>query len=203
MWTFQPQIGAAAGASQDYSTKMNWFSAGPRMIQEVNNIRDERNRLLIKHSKITSTPRNVLNPRYWPSHLLSQPNTMPTSVRLPRNDIIEKTLTTNGAQIAGGAYADMAGDIYSQLRSSPRSLALRPDGIFQIGGGSSLNPTETILGLQIHSTRPRSGGIGSRQFVSEFIPTVYINPFSGPPDTYPDDFLPNYDNVDNTIAGYD
>ena len=35
VWTPQPQRGTAAGASQDYSTKMNWLSAGPAMVQRA------------------------------------------------------------------------------------------------------------------------------------------------------------------------
>lgn len=82
---------------------------------------------------------------------------------------------------------------------------LRPDGVFQLGGGgrSSFNPTQAYLTLQQGSSVPRSGGIGAVQFVQEFVPQVYFNPFSGPPDTFPDQFIPNYDIVTNSVDGYD
>ena len=46
MWSYQPQMGLAAGASQDYSTRMNWLSAGPSMISRVNGVRSHRNHIV-------------------------------------------------------------------------------------------------------------------------------------------------------------
>lgn len=214
MWSYQPQSGRAAGASVDYSTRMNWLSAGPSMIGQVNDIRHTRNQILIRQALISETPRPVQNPPSWPARLLPQMTQPPTHLHLPRNEILEGRLTDAGMQLAGGG-ALAPRDLYAltvrgrgiQLNEDlPFSAStLRPDGIFQLGGGgrSSFNPTEAYLTLQNSSSLPRSGGIGSDQFVREFVPTVYINPFSGPPGTYPDQFISNYNILTDSVAGYD
>ncbi|AEW91345.1 pVIII [Bovine adenovirus 3] len=206
VWTFQPQMGAAAGASQDYSTRMNWFSAGPDMIHDVNSIRDAQNRILMTQSAITATPRNLIDPREWPAHLIKQPVVGTTHVEMPRNEVLEQHLTSHGAQIAGGGSA---GD-YFKSPTSARTLipltasCLRPDGVFQLGGGSrsSFNPLQTDFAFHALPSRPRHGGLGSRQFVEEFVPAVYLNPYSGPPDSYPDQFIRHYNVYSNSVSGY-
>lgn len=218
MWSFQPQSGHAAGASQDYSTRMNWLSAGPSMINQVNEIRDLRNKILVTQAKITETPRAIMNPPVWPADLLPQERPPPLTVALPRNESAEIAMTNSGAQLAGGRRALPATPMWVGIRGAdllgrgitlsediPTASVLRPDGIFQLAGGSrsSFNPLQAYLTLQQSSTQPRSGGIGSNQFVREFVPDVYLNPFSGPPDTFPDQFIPNYDIVTNSVAGYD
>ena len=139
MWSYQPQMGLAAGAAQDYSTRINYMSAGPHMISRVNGIRAHRNRILLEQAAITTTPRNNLNPRSWPAALVYQESPAPTTVVL----------------------------------------------------------------LQTSSSEPRSGGIGTLQFIEEFVPSVYFNPFSGPPGHYPDQFIPNFDAVKDSADGYD
>ncbi|QDZ17474.1 pVIII [Ovine adenovirus 8] len=210
VWTFQPQMGATAGASQDYSTRMNWFGAGPDMIAQVNNIRDAQNRILMTQSAMTATPRNLIDPRVWPAHLLKQPAVPPTLLEFPRNEILERHLTSQGAQIAGGAAA--AAPLKPELRGwghtdAPALTAslLRPDGIFQLGGGggrSSFNPVRTDAAFHALPSQPRRGGIGARQFVEEFVPAVYLNPYAGPPDTYPDQFIRHYSVYTDSVSGY-
>lgn len=258
MWAFQPQMGAAAGASQDYSTQMNWMSAGPSMINAVRNIRDQRNRILMSQALLTETPRPVPNPPLWPAQLLPQLGGPPVTLALPRNQPLEQEMTNSGLQIAGGggpvndksnraallgirpgasganltatrgaslerAIAveepypaeiqvlpvprnfrfDGAGLQLNEHSFSPSSV--RPDGTFQLAGGSRppLTTTHRLLTLQRSSSVPRSGGIGSAQFVNEFVPAVYFNPFSGPPDSFPDQFIPNFDIISNSVNGYD
>lgn len=258
MWAFQPQRGAAAGASQDYSTQMNWMSAGPSMINQVRNIRDERNRILMSQALLTETPRPVANPPAWPAHLLPQLGGPPVTLALPRNYPLEQEMTNNGLQIAGGGVSvndksnraavlairsaatrppltahrtasleravavDELIDPDFQVLPAPERVLLagagvqlnehsfsppsvRPDGTFQIAGGSRLPLTATrrLLTLQRSSSVPRSGGIGAAQFVNEFVPAVYYNPFSGPPGSFPDQFMPNFDIVSNSVDGYD
>lgn len=214
VWTFQPQMGAVAGASQDYSTRMHWLSAGPRMIDAVNNIRDTQNRILMTQNALTATPRNLIDPRVWPPHLLRQPSVKPTTLEFPRNEILEKHLTSSGMQLGGGGWEPP--DIYAaglqgsgiQLNELPTSglsaSTLRPDGLFQLGGGgrSSFNPLQTDIAFQALPSQPRHGGLGSRQFIREFAPTVYLNPFSGPPDSYPDQFISNYNIQSHSVNGY-
>ncbi|AKT26038.1 pVlll protein [Equine adenovirus 2] len=205
IWTLNPQMGVAAGASQDYSTKMNWLSAGANMIQRVNDIREDRNSLLIRQSAITETPRSVTNPLHWPSSLLLKPNAPPVTVELPRNYELEQAMTQSGMQLAGGAKMTHNRGLGLQLNEYNRSYKLRPDGIFQLAGGSrsSFNPNVTqYLALQGQPSVPRSGGLGSIQFIQEFVPTVYFNPFSGRPDTYPDEFIYNYDLATDSVDGY-
>uniref|UniRef100_A0AAU6S547 Pre-hexon-linking protein VIII n=1 Tax=Pipistrellus pipistrellus adenovirus TaxID=3140007 RepID=A0AAU6S547_9ADEN len=218
MWSYQPQSGHAAGASQDYSTRMNWLSAGPSMISRVNGVRALRNDILIRQAAITETPRWIANPPTWPASLLPQNGGPPKVIELPRNESLEVGMTNSGAQLAGGGRvygpgpSHWGGIRHRALRGSGITLSedqvsarhLRPDGIFQIAGGglSSFDPTRQFLTLQASSTQPRSGGIGSVQFVNEFVPSVYLNPFSGPPGTYPDAFIPNYDVVTNSVDGY-
>nr|WGN96573.1 pVIII protein [Lemur mastadenovirus] len=220
MWSYQPQLGLAAGASQDYSTRMNWLSAGPHMIGQVNGIRDLRNRILIRQAAITETPRLVQNPPSWPAYALLHNETHPTTLELPRNEFLEKALSNSGVQLAGGGRGELYGpQVQVPIKSAHlagqgiqlsgdvlSASSLRPDGIFQIAGGgrSSFNPArEQFLLLQSSSTQPRSGGVGSVQFVKEFVPSVYFNPFSGPPGSYPDQFISNYDIRTDSVDGYD
>ncbi|AEK98461.1 pVIII [Titi monkey adenovirus ECC-2011] len=218
MWSYQPQMGLAAGASQDYSTRMNWLSAGPSMIARVNGVRDERNQILMKQAAITATPRGTLNPPSWPADLVYQETPPPDTVLLPRDAQAEVQMTNSGAQLAGGGvrFTPYRRPGINTLRFRGRgvqlndetvssSLGLRPDGVFQIGGSglSSFTPRQVYLTLQTASSRPRSGGIGTLQFIEEFVPSVYLNPFSGHPGHYPDDFIPNYDAVSDSVDGYD
>lgn len=211
VWTFQPQMGAAAGAAQDYSTRMNWLSAGNKMIARVNDIRDTRNRLLIRQAAITETPRRVMNPRVWPAAYIDSQVHPPMTINLPDNELLEQQMSNHGMQLAGG------GSIIPQLQGRgiqlneqlpfPRPFRLRSDGLFQLAGGSRVNPsalsTQHALAIQTSPSVPRDGGIGSWQFVQEFVPSVYFNPYSGDPDTFPDEFMPNYDNYTNSVDGYD
>lgn len=255
MWAFQPQMGAAAGASQDYSTQFHWMSAGPQMINQVRHLRDERNRILEAHALLTETPRSIANPPSWPSTLLPQLGGSPVTVALPRNHALEHVMANNGLQIAGGNFpvndkskrnSVIGINTLRRLRSgtplsgsasvSPRSVSkdqvtdllpslfsgkgvqlseyvpnmgfagtVRPDGTFQLAGGARapVSGNDIYLTLQGSSSVPRSGGVGAQQFVKEFVPAVYYNPFSGPPDTFPDQFIPNFDIISNSVDGYD
>lgn len=221
MWSYQPQMGVAAGAAQDYSSKMNWLSAGPHMISQVNRIRDRRNRILLEQAAITATPRRIMNPPSWPAAQVYQETPAPTTVLLPRDAQAEVRMTNAGAQLAGGSRYRGRTCPYSrtgiktvlirgrgiqlndEVVSSPAGL--RPDGVFQLGGAgrSSFTSRQAYLTLQSSSSQPRSGGIGPIQFVEEFVPSVYFNPFSGSPGQYPDYFIPNFDAVSESVDGYD
>ncbi|AEM06281.1 pVIII [Bat adenovirus 2] len=219
MWSYQPQTGHAAGAAQDYSTQMNWFSAGPSMISQVYGIRDLRNKILTTQAEITETPRTIMDPPIWPASMVAQEVPPPKTVLLPRNYALEQAMTNAGIQLAGGRRLcpttpcpapinelplALRGRGIQLSEDIPRASYIRPDGIFQLGGGSrsSFDPTQAFLTLQQASSAPRQGGIGAVQFVQEFVPEVYLNPFSGPPDTFPDQFIPNYDIVTNSVDGY-
>lgn len=213
MWAWQPQSGHAAGAAQDYSTRINWLSAGPSMINRVTEIRDLRNQILMTQAEITETPRLIMNPPNWPAAALPQNVGAPLTLALPRNYELERVMANSGLQLAGGSRptpgymrgCGLTGKGIQLSDSTPSASVLRADGTFQLGGGSrsSFDPTQAYLTLQQSSSQPRSGGLGARQFVSEFVPEVYLNPFSGPPDTFPDQFMPNYDIVSDSVNGYD
>lgn len=79
VWTPQPQRGTAAGASQDYSTKMNWLSAGPAMVQRVNGLREARNAILMQQALRDETARPVLNPPCGPPPPSGNPPTHPSA----------------------------------------------------------------------------------------------------------------------------
>nr|WRQ19857.1 MAG: pVIII protein [unidentified adenovirus] len=215
VWTFQPQMGAAAGASQDYSTRMNWLSAGNKMIQRVNDIRDARNQILVKQAAITETPRSIMNPRIWPAPLIESQIHPPVTVALPDNERLERDMVDHGMQLGGGGRfgrmplmtgcSGMGLQLNEQL-PIPAPLRLRSDGLFQLAGGARVLPdlsTQQLLALQTSPNVPRSGGIGSWQFVQEFVPSVYLNPYSGQPTTFPDEFISNYDVYTDSVDGYD
>nr|AAC40820.1 hexon-associated structural protein pVIII precursor [Bovine adenovirus 1] len=212
VWTFQPQLGGC-GASQDYSTRMNWLSAGPSMINQVNSVRADRNRILLRQAAVSETPRLVRNPPTWPAQYLFQPIGAPQTFELPRNESLEVAMSNSGMQLAGGGRRtkdikpeDIVGRGLELNSDIPSASFLRPDGVFQLAGGSrsSFNPgLSTLLTVQPASSLPRSGGIGEVQFVHEFVPSVYFQPFSGPPGTYPDEFIYNYDIVSDSVDGYD
>lgn len=213
VWTFQPQLGQAAGASQDYSTRINWMSAGPSMINHVDDIREERNRILLHQAAISHTPRLVMNPPSWPAERLLQPVHVTHTLELPRNELLETEMTNRGMQLAGGGAkrrciksSEISGHGIQLNDDALKASSVRPDGFFQLGGGSrsSFSPgLRTFLAIERGSSSPRYGGIGERQFVREFVPAVYFQPFSGPPGTYPDEFIYNYDIVTDSVDGYD
>lgn len=217
VWTQQPQMGTAAGAAQDYSTRMNWLSAGPRMIQHVNLLRETRNQLLMRQAALTETPRTVMNPRVWPASMIEAPVRRPMTVALPENELLEERMTNEGMQLAGGGRWPARQNVHRLIMQGqglqlneqlPRSrpYRLRSDGMFQLAGGSRVLPSSlsrrNVLAISTAPSVPRSGGIGSWQFVQEFVPTVYLNPYSGPPDTYPDEFIPDYDVDTGSVDGY-
>lgn len=211
VWTQQPQMGTAAGAAQDYSTRMNWLSAGPHMINHVNYLRDTRNQLLMRQAAMTETPRPVMNPRTWPAALIESPVRPPMAVTLPENELAEERMTNDGMQLAGGgrvSHGAIRGQGLQLNEQLPhyRPFRLRADGLFQLAGGARVTPSSlsrrNVLAISTAPSVPRSGGIGSWQFVQEFVPTVYLNPYSGPPDTYPDEFIPDYDVATGSVDGY-
>lgn len=250
VWTPQPQRGTAAGASQDYSTKMNWLSAGPAMVQRVNGLREARNQILMQQALRDETARPVLNPPVWPAAAIQKSPDPPITLTLPRDEALEEEMTDNGAQLAGGLWPGrnrcartLGGAGLWTLNRAPLSrgisggalslndntlpslvcsrtafggvcsssspapwTAIRPDGTFQLGGtGPPRHPPAYFENLTLSSqpSQPRAGGIGLDQFVTEFIPSVYLNPFSGGPGTFPDQFQANYDIVSESVAGYD
>ncbi|QFX65729.1 pVIII [Mastadenovirus porcusquartum] len=209
VWSYQPQMGVAAGASQDYSTQINWLSAGPRMAQTVFALRDQRNRVLTAEAH-GQTPRPVVNPASWPAAALSHEPPPPTLLTLPRNEPTEHAMTDAGYQIAGGA-APWSGVKTGSFcgrglqLAEPPTTAIYPSGLFQLAGGSASSfdhqAARTLL-LESAPSVPRYGGIGARQFLKEFTPAVYPQPYSGPPNTFPDYFCFNYDSVSNSVDGY-
>lgn len=208
VWTYQPQLGTAAGASQDYSTRLCWMSAGPKTINRVNSLNEERNRILMRQAQLTETPRYLLNPPSWPNNLIKQPTVTSTIVPFPRNELAELQATNEGFQLAGGKFP-----LKTSLKQTPfigRGLQLAEpfgriplhaaEGTFQLTGGEIPSYEEIILTNE--PSQPRSGGIGSIQFTEEFVPSVYINPFSGPPSTYPNQFIYNYNVENHGVDGY-
>ncbi|AMB43037.1 pVIII [Bat mastadenovirus WIV13] len=200
VWTFQPQMGVAAGASQDYSTQMNWLSAGNNMSQKVFALRNQRNNILEKQAIITETPRLLPNPPRWPARKIDHSLKIPTLVNLPRNQFLETYMSNSGMQLAGGGIT--GGSI--QLNNEYVGMPIRSDGVMQLAGGGShsLTPLNAYLLLQSASSMPRNGGIGSNQFVKEFVPTVYYNPYSSSPASFPDQFISNYDVISDSVAEY-
>ncbi|AQQ73640.1 22K, partial [Harbour porpoise adenovirus 1] len=140
MWSYQPQSGHAAGASQDYSSRMNWLSAGPSMINRVNEINRLRNDILLRQAVITQTPRSVQNPRVWPAQHLIQQLPRDMTVELPRNTQLEQQMTNSGLQLAGGGTGDLPlfpistdglqGTGIQLATETPTASLLRPDGVF-------------------------------------------------------------------------
>ncbi|AAA42432.1 pVIII [Murine mastadenovirus A] len=208
VWTFQPQRGTAAGASQDYSTRINWLSAGPELRGKVVQLNEARNAILMKEQESVPTPRAEANPSFWPAALIFQPRPQAIPVHPAHPDTFDAALTSNGAQLAGGAWINYKNG--SVRYEAPLQLAEEqvggPLNAFAIkhqlqlaGGALSASMSEMSGAPRI----PRSGGIGSWQFSREFPPTVYLNPFSGSPDTFPHQFLSNYDSFSHTVDGYD
>ncbi|AXE75637.1 pVIII [Egyptian fruit bat adenovirus] len=193
-------MGVAAGASQDYSTQMNWLSAGNRMISKVFAIRDKSNNILQNQAVITETPRVVQNPPIWQPQAIQRPMHYSTILKVPRNQALEKFMSNSGMQLAGGG---LTGGSLQLAEVPPVGMPIRSDGVCQLAGGSAdITPGHAYLLLQSSSTVPRAGGIGADQFVQEFVPSVYCNPFAGPPSSFPDQFIHNYDIVSDSVAEY-
>ncbi|ACJ14523.1 pVIII [Murine adenovirus 3] len=211
MWTFQPQRGTAAGASQDYSTRLNWLSAGPSLRGKVIEVNQARNSILLNQQEAVPTPRRDINPPSWPASLIFHPRPKPIAVLPAHPDSFDPNVTLEGAQLAGGAWVRYKSG--NEVRyTAPIQLAEEPTSRtptayalaqeLQLAGGATATPP--LMGELAGAPRvPRSGGIGSWQFTQEFPPTVYLNPYSGAPDTFPHQFLSNYDSVSQSVNGYD
>lgn len=209
MWSFQPQRGTAAGASQDYSTRLNWLSAGPELRQKVLQVNEARNAILMKQQETVPTPRAEPNPPFWPASLIFQPRPTAIALHPPHPNTFDPTVTRHGAQLAGGAWLPYKKEhpvryqapiqlAEEEPSGSPNAFALAHE--VQLAGGSA----HASMGSMSGAPRvPRSGGIGSWQFSQEFPPTVYLNPYSGPPSAFPHQFLSNYDSVSHEVNGYD
>lgn len=207
VWTYQPQSGTAAGASQDYSTQMNWLSAGNSMIRRVNQVRDVRNGILLRQGAITETERPIANPPSWPAFAIMQPDRPLEELQLPRDEGMERLVSNQGMQIAGGGAVGDKTAFYGdgfQMPTIPRQIGVRSDGLFQLAGGGPafVTPHRPWLLMQTNSTVPRSGGIGEKQFLQEFPPSVYLYPYSGCPSVFPSQFIHHYDVVTDTVDNY-
>lgn len=187
VWNYQPQAGTAAGASQDYSTRLHWLSAGKSMISKVNTICENRNSILLSKG-MQQLARLNANPPF------ANRSQSVTALKLPRYEILEQRMSNSGMQLAGGSLS-LAEPLFKQ--------SLAPDGSFQLGGGAKVFSREPqIMLLQNNPVVAYSGGMSEKQFVKEFVPAVYFNPYSGLPASYPDQFISNYDAVTDSVDGY-
>lgn len=187
VWNYQPQAGTAAGASQDYSTRLHWLSAGKSMISKVNTICENRNSILLSKG-MQQLARLNANPPF------TNRSQSVTALKLPRYEILEQRMSNSGMQLAGGSLS-----LAEPLCKQP----LAPDGSFQLGGGAKVFSREPqIMLLENNPVVEYSGGMGEKQFVKEFVPAVYFNPYSGLPASYPDQFISNYDAVTDSVDGY-
>lgn len=175
------------------------------MISQVNQVRDARNGILLRQGAITETPRPLANPSTWPSFALVQPETPLDITQLPRDEPMERLVSNYGMQIAGGGspFGQLEGDGY-QMPTFPRQNGVRADGTFQLGGGGPayVTPHRPWLGLTTGQNVPRYGGLGQVQFLQEFAPSVYLYPFSGNPDTFPNQFIHHYDVISDRVRNY-
>lgn len=197
IWTYQPQFGTAAGASQDYGTKFNWLHAGNSMIQHVFDLRNNRNDILQKQAALTQTARPLMNPPHWPAELITQPTSTDNIVCLREKNMFQR-IPDNGMQFAGGAIKGQGMQLNDeQFHFKPNSYS--NDALFQLAGGCA---SKNCFILDNAPRIARSGGIGSKQFIEEFVPSVILEPFAGPSYTFPYETIYHYDVISDSVDDY-
>ncbi|QIZ64168.1 pVIII [Guinea pig adenovirus 1] len=211
VWLYEPQRGRARGASQDYSTRAYWMSAGPAMISRLNAVRLARNGLLLQQAAITETPRAVLNPPEWPPALLrQQPQrvniptqfshaTFPTAIvgsgmsppppKRRRRGRDADARRSRQRRVSNAIYTTVAGARPQSSEAAAAALA-------------AVDRSAELLRRATFPSAPRSGGLGAQRFVEEFVPEVYLNPFAGEPSNFPLEFIPQYDVQTGTVHDY-
>lgn len=81
---------------------------------------------------------------------------------------------------------------FPKIPDFPAIMKYRRPGQQLQGTGVGLNPKSYLL-LSEQATVPRSGGMTSNQFMYEFPPVVYNDPFSGSLENFPKEFNPLFD----------
>ncbi|URN46038.1 pVIII [Bovine adenovirus 7] len=190
IWRYQPETGYTAGAHQNYSAVINWLQANPQMVARIKQVNLVRNDLDKLQANITRQDISA-NVNNWPAKDLYQPLKAPYIPASPNmaTTINDFEATRQGIQLSGNQPLKGTGS--NALSSYPDI----PDILKYSRVGQQLQGYGTFSKDNIHlfyegSRQPRKGGLSPVQFINEFPPVVYQNPFSGPLRTFPKEFNP-------------
>ncbi|ASU50483.1 pVIII [Odocoileus adenovirus 1] len=202
IWKYQPETGFTAGAHQDYGAVINWFQANPQMFARIQEVNANRNDIDQTRAFLTRTD-IAANINNWPSTQLKQRK---SSLYIPaklKEEItnLDFLSTANGIQLSG-PYPTFKQEILvgtgsNDLTSYPMISASTPNILkYQRPGqqlqGTGVFPSNKSL-ITETSRLPRSGGLSPEQFISEFPPIVYNQPFSESLLFFPKEFNPLFD----------
>lgn len=190
VWKYQPETGYTAGAHQNYNTVINWLHANPQMFARIQHINTARNVMDKFRSDLTRDDIAV-NINNWPAEDLMQPPNFPyiPATSKSTSTINDWLATTQGIQLSGTSELNGWGS--NRLTSYPDIPPIlkyeRPGQQLQ---GQGLFKQENIHLFYESPRLPRSGGLTPQQFVKEFPPVVYNNPFSESMSVFPKEFSP-------------
>lgn len=204
IWTYKPETGTAAGARQDYGSVINWLRASPQLCQRIREVNNFRNYIDKTRSHLSDEMTCYFNA--WPANVVSQPEGTPyrpaPNPVLGQHSIHDFLSTAEGSQIAGGLISspDISGHGANALSSYPTLKYVNVDSPIlsyrhpgqQLQGGSITSKNDNFL-LSEESRVPRSGGLSPLQFLQEFPPIVYNNPFSENMLYFPKEFSPLFE----------
>nr|WRQ19822.1 MAG: pVIII protein [unidentified adenovirus] len=197
VWSYQPQLGSAAGASQDYSTRVNWLAGGLDTYRKIQHLNAIQNAILNKQKLLSETVRPVRNPLIWPAANIILDAPTPSIVKLSRDESAEREITASGAQLTGGSL--QLNDHLPKKRNK-----FLPEGTEQLTGGGIEDvflPQETTVIFSGASSSPYKGGIGWRQFLNEFVPFAEAYPFLTST-AFPHDLASNFNTYKNRYDDY-
>lgn len=206
IWSYQPQTGTAAGATQDYGAVINWLQANPQMYKRIQDVNYRRN--AIDKSRDHIGNRMSLYFNKWPAEDVLQPRGTPyvpaADPSINQQSVTDFVNTAEGSQLAGGPgnplqTFDLKGHGNNALTSYPMTiytnlLSRRHPGQMLQGGHVGTVPNQHFL-LYEEASVPRSGGLNPMQFTQEFPPVVYEHPFSENLAYFPKEFSRLFDPV--------
>ncbi|AWY10554.1 pVIII [Polar bear adenovirus 1] len=185
IWSYQPQLGIRSGASQDYSTRINWLGAGDQTVTKIRRLNDERNRILMEQSRLTDIPIYKPPAMAFFKHLDQVPKKQDNatlSVGIPTTPYFP-TLKASGLTL--------------NENSGKLIPALPSEGTFQLAGGNESDDEMLINDRQVLEQ-----SLDPQRFLRHLAPEIYFHPFSGAPGDFPRQYIFNFNFDKNAVDGY-
>ncbi|AIZ35778.1 pVIII [Psittacine adenovirus 3] len=221
LWTYQPQTGYPAGARQDYGSVPCWFNSAPDLYHRIMALNEERNLLDVGRSSARAFQVSAAAPAS--SYLPAKDPSLADSVITDKVKTWQGEQLAGGSYRLGdgrqyrklsrdsspfphnwqvyedGSWKTISGGSCNALSSYPRAVYAdletysRPGQQIQApltGRGKRL---DSVHLLTEEATVPRQEGLTPLQFLSQFPPVVYSEPFSGNLAYFPKEFSPLFE----------
>lgn len=196
IWKYQPETGYTAGAHQDYGSVINWLNSNPQMFTRIRDVNLQRNNIDKTRGLVTRNDIHSNINNWSASQLLQRQGSpyVPASLNLEasKQDFID---SAHGMQLSGPKPIDFKGTGSNNLSAYPMVSGNIPPLMLYHRPGQQLQGMGTTSAENFHlmeevSRLPRSGGLTPTEFLTEFPPIVYNDPFSKSLLYFPKEFDP-------------